>query len=481
MLDEKLLALIESMRAWKKKVAAHPELLDDPENKEKNAKINKNFPALLKALALAGGASPEIDAKREACKSLLHKLHVEQTKVIMQQASFYIDEYMHYIRITLGQRPVSNLNGIIISYTTSGVSSLTGDVVKMWARNAIGEAVEVSLITLCTAGGAVIGSLSGALIGFFVGMTVDFLVNKLSKAIFGDAEEKAVADIKSQLGDYNAAARKELTNKMQSSLTQLESAMGKWERELNDVKDFTLLSKIEKDLKVKVQAAKDLFKTYSQSNHPLGNRLLKEWVLENIGDDNDDANDYDYEVDEPTWKLAVQTLKNEGALEKTTDDTSSIKEELTTSVINEELAFLSQVRNELRYTSINLKSPSFINWAKEVRAYAHQVGGDAQKIKDKFDESKLTFGNQSIKNARNFINQIEETYDGNLIQNMGERIFADAITSGKLTIQYTVEIRLAVDEGTVICNWYYYKMISTEIYRGERRSHTSTWQESVDW
>ncbi|MGH1334848.1 MAG: hypothetical protein ACRBFS_01875 [Aureispira sp.] len=481
MLDKKLLALIESMRAWKKKIAEHPELLDDPENQKKNAAINKSFPDVIKALALAGGPCPELDAKREACKSLLHKLHVEQTKVIMQQASFYIDEYMHYIRITLGQRPVSNLNGIIISYTTSGVSALTGDVVKMWARNAIGEAVEVSLIALCTTGGAVIGNVPGALIGFFVGMTVDFLVNKLSKAIFGDAEKKAVADMKSQLGDYNTSARNDLTKKMQGSLTQLDTAMGKWEKELTTIVDLTVLSKIERDLKVKLQAAKDLFKSYSRANHPLGNRLLKEWVLENMGDDNDDANDYDYNVDEPTWALAVQTLKSEGALEKTTDDTSSIKKELTTSVINEELAFLSQVRNELRYTSINIKSRTFLRWAKEVRAYAQQVGGNAEKIKAKFNKSTLTFDNTDINSGMGFVNQIEETYDGNLIQNMGERLFANAITTGKVSILYTIDIRLEVYQGTVVCEWYYYKMVSSEIVRGERRSHTSTWQESVDF
>lgn len=481
MLDKKLLALIESMRAWKKKIAEHPELLDDPKNQEKNASINKSFPNLIKALALAGGPCPELDAKRNACKELLRKLHVEQTKVIMQQASFYIEEYMHYIRITLGQRPVSNLNGIIVSYTTSGVSALTGDVIKMWARNAIGEAVEVSLIALCTGGGAVIGNIPGALVGFFVGMTVDFLVNKLSKLIFGDSEKKAIADMKSQLGDYNNSARQDLTKKMQNSLTQLETAMDKWAKELNDIVDLTMLSKIERDLTVKLNAAKDLYKSYSRTNHPLGNRLLKEWVLENMGDDNDDANDYDYNVDEPTWKLAVQTLKSEGALEKTTDDTSSIKKELTTSVINEELAFLSQVRNELRYTSISIKSSAFIRWAKEVRNYAHQVNGNAEKIKDKFNKDTLTFTNGDILSGRKFVDQIEETYDGDLIQNMGERLFGNAISSGKVSIKYTIEISLAVYQGTVVCDWYYYKMVSSEIFRGEARSHTSTWQESVDW
>lgn len=480
MLDKKLLQLAENMRVWKQTMIANPSLLDNKEHQQKNASISKAFPEVLKALAVTGNPSPEIIAKQNSCETLLRKLHVEQTKVIMTQVHFYIKEYTHYYNIVVGQKPVSNLGGIVVSYTTSGVSALTGDVVKMLARNAIGEAVEVSLIAFCTAGGAVIGSVPGAIIGFFVGMTVDFLVNKLSKAVFGDPEKEAIADIKMQISDYMDAAEKQLSKNMDGDLAKLGTVIDKWENEIRDIVDINKLSTIEKSLKQKIQVARDLYKFYNKPNHPLGNRLLKEWVLENIGDDNDDANDYDYDVDEPIWGKAVQLLKDQGALEKTAEELTTIRHELSTSIINEELTFLSQIRNELRYTSISTKG-TYLQWAKQVRNYAEQVDGDAGKIKEKFDEAQLTFYNKDIINAKNFVDQIEETYDGNLIYNYLEDLFADNIANGKLMISYRVEISLTIDQGTVVCDCYYYKIIFEEIVRGKRTSTNYTWQEAVDW
>lgn len=482
MLLNKLAKLAGDMKRWQQLAEADPNLLTIGENQKRQAAIEKALPILWAAINNAPQSDPEtrsLDALRRSCASLLRKWHAKQTSAIHAQAAFFMDNYQHYYIITVGQKPVSNVGGIVRSYVTSGSSALIGDATKIVLRNGIGEAVEVSIIALCSSGGAAVGNVPGAIIGFFVGITVDFIVNKVATAIFGDPTNKAIVGVKDQIITFLNGYRQKLNGIINTNLNTLEKEIDKWEAQIYACENIAELQQIEKSMAEKLKAAKELLQEYSQTNHPLGNRLLKHWALENMGNDNDEANDWDYEgVNEETWALAVQTLKDEGALEKTADDRNKIKAELTTNVINESLAFVHQVRNELRYTSIAYAYGRFVQFEKFVQKYAQEVSGDAKKIKDEFNGKTLKFRNTDITDAKNFVDQIEDTYDGNMI-NM-EHLLVRAIQQGTIGVHYHVTMTLTEEDNTVFCTRYDYKMILEELVKGQVKRATYTWMENVD-
>jgi hypothetical protein len=424
---------------------------------------------------------PDPKALRLECSDLLRHWSDAQTDAVRAQASFFIENYRHYFVTTAGQRQVSDMNGIVKSYLTSGVSSITGDTTKMFLRNVIGEAVEVGIISLCSGGGAAIGNVPGAVIGFFVGMTVDFLVNKVGTLYWGDATEISEAKLKGKINDYLDNLSKETTSKADKDLAKIRMEIDRWSNELSQITDVAQLTQIKIGLTKRKSAAQKMAIHFKQSNHPLGNKLLKHWVLENIGDDNDDANDWDYNVTESSWKLAVQELKEDGFLDLTENDTGKIRAEMTATIINEELAFLAQVKNELRYTSLNTKSQAFLAFENKVQNYAQQVNGDATLIKEKFNKNTLTFKNRNVVNSEEFLNAIEETYDGNLFDSIGEKVFIERVANQLFSIEYEITITLKEYEKTVVCSWYNYNLKVSTLENREVVSKEFSWQESVDF
>lgn len=482
MLTEKLATLVKQMETWQQKVAANPQILDQADMQVKDNTINDNLPKMQHMLAEANYGTPDVETKRVLCLDLLRQWDKQQALAITQQMDFFIDNYLHYFVSTVGQEPLDNIDVLLSSYLASTISSVTGDGLKMLARNVIGEAVEVGIVVAFISGGATIGTIPGALIGLFIGITVDYLVSVVSKMMFGDPQEIGEAKMRGDILDFMSKSRAELKKNMNSHLQKLEQLIKSWSKELAAVDDLNTLNIIERKLRNNIATAKNLHKQFSATNHPLGNRLLKEWVLQNMGDDNDEANDYDYNVTEPTWKLAVQTLKDEGFLKKTTEDQNKIKNELTASVIDEELAFLSQVRNELSHAGIRLSSPVFASWEKEVQQYARSVKGDMQKIVSKFDNKKLQFyNNGDITDGTKFVTHIEETYDGNLISDMKEKEMIRAVAYRSVQFGYSVQISLSSKEGTIFCDAYYYSLTGSGVHNGRRIDVKTEWKEYVDW
>jgi hypothetical protein len=324
--------------------------------------------------------------------------------------------------------------------------SWTEDVAYGALSNTLGNAASFSVQTFLERGarkagaaatgaaiGGAVGNLPGAVLGFVLGVVIEtavgFLLDRITNK--ASAEDKAAADASSRTADLIANQEKALDahedRGKQAARQRISAARAK----LDATKDHKVVEAIWADA---VESAKSAKKP-SRDDRGLMETLLKDWVREHAGDE-EDANK---ETSEAQWESARERAFGKGD-----------------SLDNHPEIFAYQSR--LHWRGLGL-SPDWgtgmvrsVNHLLDVQGMLKRIGFDVQVIKRVFDGESYEFTRTSNPNA--------------LIALL-ERHVRPLSDAGKAAIQKNrftlkVEMDLEEDDGAVYVDHWRYRFTFTD-------------------
>jgi hypothetical protein len=204
--------------------------------------------------------------------------------------------WIEYIRHTSGNPRLSWTGDVVDGAVSNTLGNAVSDGAKFVAKRALSKGGAAA--TGAAVGGA-IGNVPGAIIGFVVGVVIETAVGLIYDAIMGSSEERAASEASRRTGllieNQEKALQKIEGSGIDAGRTKVDELR---KRHATVGEDPAEQVKFRRGIRFE---AHELGRNLPQdTNLSLAKDMLREWVMEHAGDE-EDAND---QTSEPEWEAA---------------------------------------------------------------------------------------------------------------------------------------------------------------------------------
>lgn len=392
---------------------------------------------------------------RRALDEYVEKMEAEARAV----ADWLLANWRAFFLATTSQPGISASQDLLKKTVGGALSGGANEAMKaLGKRAAKGLAkslVKGGIIGGAVAIGGVVGNVPGAVVGFIVGVIVDVCVNLVWDLLTPNGEMLAVMKTNTAVNNFLDKVQKELITKREEQIRLLNEFA-------SNSRDAIAIHESTEDLLGALGAMRTATNSITPPNvddRSLTDALLKLWVKENAGDDSDDPNKYG--AADEQWDQAVERLQDGNHLPK------------GDGIVRQRDVFVHQLRSEMNRFGLNIGNQGYTQLVKKVDDIKNLA--TAAIVLQRFNKYELTFSENDIVNAENFIKQSNYTYDGGWLTTGGE-----SVVRNKKPLTFKIKIQLTEDENSVFVDSFDYYIHLNDDDLEFYASAKASWSESID-
>lgn len=370
---------------------------------------------------------------RRALDQYVDKLEAETRAV----ADWLIANWLEFFLRTTSKPGLSASQDLLKKTVGGALSAGTNEALKALGKRAAQgltkSLVKGGFIAGATVIGASVGNVPGAIIGFIVGVIIDVCVNLVWDMLTPNGEMLAVMRTNTAVRGFFADIQAKIIAEREKQIGLLNE-FAESSRTAIDIHENTeeLLEAMNA-----MRAITSSVKPISASDRSLADTLLKIWVKENAGDDSDDPNKYG--VADEQWEEAVDHLQDQRQLPK------------GDGIVGQRDVFVHQLRAELQRFGLNTGSNAYKTLAQSVSAVINT--SSASSMHSRFDNYELTFSQNDVENAENFIQHCNYTCDWSDMTTKGAAAVRD-----RKPFTFKITLQLTTDERSVFVDYFEYRI-----------------------